>query len=133
MATSLKPVKLGGSGIKLKLGQSQQAVATPSLGNVVKSKPKPNVSSVFNTEDSEDSDEEIPPEARMKMRNIGAQTITSSGPNSFGKTKQGFTDCNRSFTDFLLHDYLLFQMNLRAEKSTDFFFSLGHDFIAQHL
>jgi len=33
----------------------------------------------------------------MKMRNIGAQTITSSGPNSFGKTKQGFTDCNRLF------------------------------------
>jgi len=28
----------------------------------------------------------------MKMRNIGRQTVTSSGPNSFGKTSQGFTD-----------------------------------------
>ena len=33
----------------------------------------------------------------MKMRNIGRETITSSGPNSFGKTKEGFTDCNRLF------------------------------------
>jgi hypothetical protein len=31
----------------------------------------------------------MPPEAKMKMRNIGRETITSSGPNSFGKTKQG--------------------------------------------
>ena len=26
------------------------------------------------------------------MRNVGRETITSAGPNSFGKTKQGFTD-----------------------------------------
>jgi hypothetical protein len=33
----------------------------------------------------------------MKMRNVGRETITSSGPNSFGKTRQGFTDSNKLF------------------------------------
>ena len=42
-------------------------------------------------------EEEIPPEAKMRMRNVGRETITSSGPNSFGKTKQGFTDANKLF------------------------------------
>ena len=31
------------------------------------------------------------------MRNVGRDTITSSGPNSFGKTRQGFTDTGRLF------------------------------------
>lgn len=31
---------------------------------------------------------------RMRMKNVGRQTITSSGPNSFGKTNTGFTDHN---------------------------------------
>ena len=34
---------------------------------------------------------------RMKMRNIGRDTVTSSGPNSFGKTKQGFVDSAKLF------------------------------------
>ena len=33
----------------------------------------------------------------MKMRNVGRETVTSSGPNSFGKTRQGFTDTNKLF------------------------------------
>jgi len=33
----------------------------------------------------------------MKMRNVGRETITSSGPNSFGKTKQGFVDSAKLF------------------------------------
>ena len=33
----------------------------------------------------------------MKMRNVGRETITSSGPNSFGKTKQGFIDSAKLF------------------------------------
>ena len=33
----------------------------------------------------------------MKMRNVGRETITSSGPNSFGKTKKGFIDANKLF------------------------------------
>jgi len=59
------------------------------------SRPKP-VSAIFNAESS-DEEEEIPVEARMKMRNVGRETITSSGPNSFGKTRQGFTDSNKLF------------------------------------
>lgn len=46
------------------------------------------ISNVFNAD--EDSDpEEMPEYAKMRMRNIGKDTPTSSGPNSFGKTKQG--------------------------------------------
>jgi len=51
---------------------------------------------VFN-QDSSDEEEEIPEEARIRMRNVGRDTITSSGPNSFGKTRQGFTDSGRLF------------------------------------
>jgi len=64
--------------------------ATPGLGKATPGKP---LAAVFNAESS-DEEEEIPSEARMRMKNIGRQTITSSGPNSFGKTKGGFTDHN---------------------------------------
>ena len=30
----------------------------------------------------------------MRMKNVGRGTITSSGPNSFGKTNAGFIDHN---------------------------------------
>ncbi|XP_059175706.1 PEST proteolytic signal-containing nuclear protein-like [Physella acuta] len=44
-------------------------------------------------DDSDDSDgEEMPPEAKMRMKNIGRDTPTASGPNSYGKGKQGFID-----------------------------------------
>ena len=33
----------------------------------------------------------------MKMRNVGRDTITSSGPNSFGKTRDGFIDTAKLF------------------------------------
>ncbi|TNN74498.1 PEST proteolytic signal-containing nuclear protein [Liparis tanakae] len=36
--------------------------------------------------------EEMPPEAKMRMKNIGRETPTSAGPNSFNKGKQGFSD-----------------------------------------
>lgn len=80
------------------------------------SKPKLTVASAFN-QDSDDEPEEMPPEARMRMRNIGRyvthkkstaichiyvlfvfrDTPTSSGPNSFGKTKHGFSDAKKVF------------------------------------
>lgn len=41
--------------------------------------------------DDDSEEEEMPPEARMRMRNVGKDTPTSSGPNSFGKTGQGFS------------------------------------------
>lgn len=57
---------------------------------------KPTVASVFNA-DEEEEPEEMPAEARMRMRNIGRETPTSAGPNSFGKTKQGFCDSKKIF------------------------------------
>lgn len=56
---------------------------------------KLSVASAFN--DSDDEVEEMPAECRMRMRNIGRDTPTSSGPNSFGKTKQGFCDSKKIF------------------------------------
>lgn len=69
------------------------------LGDVKKEplvKPKMTVANVFN-QDSDSEPEEMPAHARMRMRNIGRDTPTSSGPNSFGKTKQGFSDANKLF------------------------------------
>ena len=45
--------------------------------------------SAFN--DESDEEEEMPLEAKLRMKNIGKGTPTASGPNSFGKTSQGFT------------------------------------------
>ncbi|XP_063386755.1 PEST proteolytic signal-containing nuclear protein-like [Cydia fagiglandana] len=59
--------------------------------------PKPTIASVFNADDDDDEPEEMPAEARMRMRNIGRETPTSAGPNSFGKTKQGFCDAKKLF------------------------------------
>ncbi|KAK5641962.1 hypothetical protein RI129_010509 [Pyrocoelia pectoralis] len=59
-------------------------------------RPKMSVATAFNL-DSDDEPEEMPPEARMRMRNIGRDTPTSSGPNSFGKTKHGFSDAKKLF------------------------------------
>ncbi|XP_066139976.1 PEST proteolytic signal-containing nuclear protein-like isoform X1 [Euwallacea fornicatus] len=59
-------------------------------------KPKMSVAAAFN-QDSDDEPDEMPPEAKMRMRNIGRGTPTSSGPNSFGKTKQGFSDAKKVF------------------------------------
>ncbi|XP_076307644.1 uncharacterized protein LOC143223483 isoform X2 [Tachypleus tridentatus] len=42
-------------------------------------------------------DEEMPPEAKMRMRNLGRDTPTSAGPNSYGKTRQGFCDMKKVF------------------------------------
>jgi len=80
-----KPGK-GGFGIKIALGKTAQSAEPASAI-------KPSVAKVFGCDDSSD-EEEIPEEARMKMRNVGRQTVTSSGPNSFGKTSAGFTDAN---------------------------------------
>ncbi|KAK0087606.1 hypothetical protein PV325_000609 [Microctonus aethiopoides] len=77
-------------GIQIKLGSSSKPAAKPIVT------PKPTVASVFNADDDEEP-EEMPAEARMRMRNIGRETPTSAGPNSFGKTKQGFCDSKKIF------------------------------------
>ncbi|XP_022189251.1 PEST proteolytic signal-containing nuclear protein [Nilaparvata lugens] len=56
---------------------------------------KSTLQSVFNSDSEEE--EEMPPEAKMRMRNIGRETPTSAGPNSFGKTKQGFCNAQKVF------------------------------------
>ena len=102
--TVKKPIQKpkGGFGIAIKIGSSSKS-KSPSLGATTSSivtkkppQPKKSVASVFN-DDSSDEEEEMPAEAKMRMRNVGRETITSSGPNSFGKTKQGFTDANKLF------------------------------------
>ncbi|XP_051155315.1 PEST proteolytic signal-containing nuclear protein-like [Leptopilina boulardi] len=78
-------------GIQIKFGALSNPVTKPSTI------PKPTVASVFNTDEDDDEPEEMPAEARMRMRNIGRETPTSAGPNSFGKTKQGFCDSKKIF------------------------------------
>ncbi|XP_047031905.1 PEST proteolytic signal-containing nuclear protein-like [Helicoverpa zea] len=67
-----------------------------NIGGPAKPVAKPAVASVFSADD-DDEPEEMPAEARMRMRNIGRETPTSAGPNSFGKTKQGFCDAKKVF------------------------------------
>ncbi|XP_012274675.1 PEST proteolytic signal-containing nuclear protein isoform X2 [Orussus abietinus] len=77
-------------GIQIKLGAASKPTAKPATIQ------RPTVASVFNA-DEEEEPEEMPAEARMRMRNIGRETPTSAGPNSFGKTKQGFCDSKKIF------------------------------------
>lgn len=92
---SIKPLPRpkGGFGIAIKLGASADQIKSETSK---KKSPSNKVAAVFNAEDSSD-EEEMPAEAKMRMRNVGRETITSSGPNSFGKTKRGFTDSNKLF------------------------------------
>lgn len=60
------------------------------------SQPKLTVANAFNN-DSDEEVEEMPAECKMRMKNIGRMTPTSSGPNSFGKTKMGFVDTKKMF------------------------------------
>uniref|UniRef100_A0A1B6KBP5 PEST proteolytic signal-containing nuclear protein n=1 Tax=Graphocephala atropunctata TaxID=36148 RepID=A0A1B6KBP5_9HEMI len=73
--------------------------------------------SVFNDE-SDESEEEMPPEAKMRMRNIGRETPTSAGPNSFGKTKQGFCDAKKVFEKNLKKAALESSGDEDSKKST---------------
>ncbi|VDH90195.1 Hypothetical predicted protein [Mytilus galloprovincialis] len=43
-----------------------------------------------------DEEEEMPFEAKMRMKNIGRETPTAAGPNSFGKGRLGFVDRNKA-------------------------------------
>ncbi|KAK7601081.1 hypothetical protein V9T40_008522 [Parthenolecanium corni] len=83
---------LSKKGIQIKLGSQKDK--TPSTAPL--KPPSRTVASVFGDE-SDEEPEEMPPEARMRMRNIGRDTPTSSGPNSYGKTKQGFCNVKKVF------------------------------------
>jgi len=82
-----KPGSSAKPGIQMKLMAPKTKTET---------KPKITVASAFNI-DSDDETEEMPAECKMRMRNIGRDTPTSSGPNSFGKTKKGFVDTHKVF------------------------------------
>ncbi|OQR73453.1 PEST proteolytic signal-containing nuclear protein-like [Tropilaelaps mercedesae] len=78
------------SGIKISLSAKKPETPATAISSKARSKP-PTVASVFNDSD-ESEPEEMPTEARIRMRNIGKHTPTSAGPNSYGKTNRGFTD-----------------------------------------
>ncbi|XP_078736098.1 PEST proteolytic signal-containing nuclear protein [Lampetra fluviatilis] len=63
--------------IKISLGTTKLREGSASLSPKVAS-----VAAAFNTE-SDSEPEEMPPEAKMRMKNIGRETPTSAGPNSF--------------------------------------------------
>ncbi|XP_047649280.1 PEST proteolytic signal-containing nuclear protein isoform X2 [Phacochoerus africanus] len=73
------------SAISIKLGSSPKETV-PTLAPKTLS-----VAAAFN-EDEDSEPEEMPPEAKMRMKNIGRDTPTSAGPNSFNKGKHGFSD-----------------------------------------
>ncbi|XP_044538557.1 PEST proteolytic signal-containing nuclear protein-like isoform X1 [Gracilinanus agilis] len=72
--------------ISIKLGASKPKETVPTLAPKTLS-----VAAVFN-EDDDSEPEEMPPEAKMRMKNIGRDTPTLAGPNSFNKGKHGFLD-----------------------------------------
>uniref|UniRef100_A0A182X069 PEST proteolytic signal-containing nuclear protein n=1 Tax=Anopheles quadriannulatus TaxID=34691 RepID=A0A182X069_ANOQN len=85
-----KPTKPPVAGIQMKLA----APASKEPPRLM----KPVANAFRLADDSDDSEpEEMPAECRMRMRNIGRDTPTSSGPNSFGKTKHGFCDSKKMF------------------------------------
>ncbi|XP_058066683.1 PEST proteolytic signal-containing nuclear protein-like [Anopheles bellator] len=81
--------------LKPPIGGIQMKLAAPS------SKEPPKlmrpIANAFRQADDDSEPEEMPAECRMRMRNIGRETPTSSGPNSFGKTKHGFCDSKKMF------------------------------------
>ncbi|XP_053310976.1 PEST proteolytic signal-containing nuclear protein [Spea bombifrons] len=75
--------------ISIKLSTNKPKETAPAVA------PKKSaVAAVFN-EDEDSEPEEMPPEARMRMKNIGRDTPTSAGPNSFNKGKHGFSDSQK--------------------------------------
>ncbi|XP_070567889.1 PEST proteolytic signal-containing nuclear protein-like isoform X2 [Ptychodera flava] len=73
--------------ISIKLGMQK-----PKEQSVQLVQKKGQIANVFGDDDSDEEPEEMPPEAKMRMRNVGRNTPTSAGPNSFFKTNQGFSN-----------------------------------------
>lgn len=87
-----KPLASNPSKIQLKFNSQK----TPANSQPALKRPSSSVASVFG-DASDEEPEEMPPEAKMRMRNKGRFTPTSAGPNSFGKTKYGFIDTKKVF------------------------------------
>ncbi|CAG5136195.1 unnamed protein product [Candidula unifasciata] len=80
-----KPAKTTAAPIKMSLNQVQSKEPPPVVQKSALA------AKAFDESDESDG-EEMPPEAKMRMKNIGRDTPTASGPNSYGKGKQGFID-----------------------------------------
>eukprot|EP00123_Amoebidium_parasiticum_P013179 comp21812_c0_seq2/m.31073 comp21812_c0_seq2/g.31073 ORF comp21812_c0_seq2/g.31073 comp21812_c0_seq2/m.31073 type:complete len:138 (-) comp21812_c0_seq2:256-669(-) len=81
-------------GISISLGQKAQPGPAASAKHTNTSS---NSAAAALLGDDEEEEEDMPPEARMRMRNVGKNTPTSSGPNSFSKSQGGFTDNNKTW------------------------------------
>ncbi|BFZ24671.1 hypothetical protein BsWGS_27710 [Bradybaena similaris] len=80
-----KPAKATAAPIKMSLNPVQSKEPPPVVQKSALA------AKVFDESDESD-EEEMPPEAKMRMKNVGRDTPTASGPNSYGKGKQGFID-----------------------------------------
>uniref|UniRef100_A0A2I3HKB5 PEST proteolytic signal-containing nuclear protein n=1 Tax=Nomascus leucogenys TaxID=61853 RepID=A0A2I3HKB5_NOMLE len=87
------------STISIKLGSNKPKETVPTLA------PKTLSGAAAFNEDENSEPEEMSPEAKMKMKNIGRDTPTSAGPNSFNKRKHGFSD-NQKLWERNIKSYL---------------------------
>lgn len=83
-------VALSKSPIAIKLG-TKPIPKEPDI------KPSKSVSVAKVFGDDSDDEEEMPPEAKMRMKNRGRGTPTSAGPNSFNKSRDGFINTGRAW------------------------------------
>ena len=90
-------VKQQSSAFPFKKSTKPLAIKLGGGGGSMSLKPKKagSVAAAFNQDSDSDEEEEMPESARIRMRNVGRETITSAGPNSFGKTSMGFIDTAR--------------------------------------
>ncbi|CAH1785969.1 unnamed protein product, partial [Owenia fusiformis] len=110
-------MNIGGSNkaikpIKMSLGSKTQEKTKETSQSRV-NKTSLSVAKAFQ-DDSDDSEDEMPPEAKMRMRNLGKNTITPTGPNSFGKGNLGFCDRRK-----VIERELQKQMDDLADKDAD--------------
>ena len=85
---SAKEIKPKAPKLIAKIGHLQNPKIPPKTG-----KQKITAATVFGGESSDDEGEEMPFEAKLRLKNVGKNTPTSAGPNSFGKISgKGFID-----------------------------------------
>lgn len=90
---SKQGISINKKGMSMKPAPIKMALTGQPKDSSIAVKPlSEKIASVFN-DDSEE--EEMPPEAKMKMRNVGRETPTAAGPNSYGKNNLGFCDRNK--------------------------------------
>lgn len=80
----------------IKIIPVKMSLSTQKKKEAIPVKPQTaSIAKAFNQDESDD-EEEMPFEAKMRMKNIGRETPTAAGPNSFGKGRLGFVDRNKA-------------------------------------